>query len=318
MEYQSVLAPSTAAAAMTSWVWWFGSREKARKWLRAFLKYRGHRLLALVIAGAALALSRALRRRCLVDGPEKKRAALPVGAPANGLQQAAKEMLAHHHQAKVEADVAAATAAAAAAAATAAQRPLQRWRAALQRLASSLRCRRRAPVDIGVIAAPPPAGDENVDEEVVPVDLKSHPDFSGQWVVSEVTGDWNGFARELGFPWSFRQVFKSYRWGVGRAVEIWQDGDALAIGQPKTTKKVHFTIGAGFQKVDIGLGPYEVSMWWGEDGCTLEQDVWTESQTKRLALRKTFFQDGDKGMPKLTEEYISPSGISATRIYERA
>jgi len=101
-----------------------------------------------------------------------------------------------------------------------------------------------------------------------PVAARAHPDFSGLWVMEEVTGDVDGVLMKMGVGYFQRNSARLAGYGKGQTKTVEYRGDKIVVFL-NGTEDVH-AIGEG---EDLSNPPNKRIIRWEEDGQVLSMDI---------------------------------------------
>lgn len=143
-------------------------------------------------------------------------------------------------------------------------------------------------------------------------ELAAPADFGGSWLCTHVSGDVNGFMKDVGLGPVMREAAQAAHYGAGRQMQnIAQVGDAFVVQnilrEPVTMR---FRVGAGLQStVDQDGKPVFIEPYWDREVlCVVSkrEDGGPIANSRR-------YLDGDAMVLEIT----SPNGAVVRRIFER-
>mmetsp|Transcript_68745 Transcript_68745/g.139330 ORF Transcript_68745/g.139330 Transcript_68745/m.139330 type:complete len:212 (+) Transcript_68745:100-735(+) len=145
---------------------------------------------------------------------------------------------------------------------------------------------------------------------------KSGPNFSGDWVLLRVEGDFDAFMKAKGIGYVSRSLAKSTGYGVNKMHQsVEQDGDKLKITttNPKGTKVLNLL--ANVEEQDgtdpIDDKPIKIRAAW--DGSALVMTLRSQRPAKELGSVKRYLQEEDT-----IQELVAPDGVVVRRVFSRA
>eukprot|EP00927_Polykrikos_kofoidii_P029692 TRINITY_DN25635_c0_g1_i1.p1 TRINITY_DN25635_c0_g1~~TRINITY_DN25635_c0_g1_i1.p1 ORF type:complete len:308 (-),score=48.82 TRINITY_DN25635_c0_g1_i1:25-948(-) len=155
---------------------------------------------------------------------------------------------------------------------------------------------------------PPPGGDR---VDGVPRDPSGRPDFSGTWICTDASGDFDSFFTEMGLTWMQRTAAKAAGNGNGQKRVIDQKGDEFRVDLAGSRTQT-FRVDGNPHQTEAQSGPVNITATW--ENKEVLKCVFTDLEGNPLPMQRTYYVANAAVM---MIEAITPNQTQVKWTYQR-